>query len=140
MGLSSSYKYAPSPKKRKKHRGSSPRAVIRIEGGLKVGKCSAEITEEMAQDLLNAGHPYRSRRSAKKKYPERIYNVYDGVPYRAQHTNGGDYHGFPVHPDELDEIPTVQKALEEIARQQGELDELRAWLDGGWRGEDQDNQ
>lgn len=136
MARSARLKYAPTPAQRQKHGGISSRAVIRIEGRLKVGKCSTDIGTDQAEDLLNTGHKYSSR-SAGKKYPERVYNVYDGVPYRAQHTDGGRYHGFPIHPDELKELPSVRSALEAIAEEDGDLEKFNAWLEGGWR-EDED--
>lgn len=59
-----------------------------------VGKCSAKITDEVAQGLLDDGIEFKNDDS--DPHPERIYNVFDGVPYEATHTlKGVSFHGYP---------------------------------------------
>ena len=58
--------------------------------------------------------------------PERIYNVYRGVPYVAVPTRPGtSYHGYP-HRGRLE--PGVVALLRERAEQEGTLREYEKWL------------
>src|SRR5690554_2428452 len=85
---------------RTKHCWNQPRAGFEPSRRGQVGKCSNQITDAVATELLNEGLPDedgRQRSQENKSYPQRIYNVFDGAIYVAVPTQPGkSYHGYPV--------------------------------------------
>lgn len=83
---------------RYKHRWKFDRAGFLPSKRGPVGKCHSSITTELAQDLLRTGIPeptvYEDEDTSRA--PDRIFNVYRGVPYVAVPTGPGkSYHGYP---------------------------------------------
>jgi hypothetical protein len=93
--------------------------------GREVGKCSASIDADLAQRLLD-GAIERSPKTWKKIYPKELFNVYEGVPYRAHSVTKGQYHGFPEKPGGVP--PNLHDELRSRAQQAGFLDEFDAWM------------
>ena len=94
-----------------------------------IGKCPANMTVEVAEALLNSGIEFSSDRWP-HDYPERIYNIRDGVVYRATPTVPGEsYHGFPEHPDRARKLPRdIKDQLMQLADKLGCHEEVRKWL------------
>jgi hypothetical protein len=89
------WKYDPG-EKRRKHKWENDYAGFETEGGAEVGKCPSTITNQVAEELLNTGVPWTNP-NMPADYPRNIYNVHDGVVYKAMITIGGiSYHGFPL--------------------------------------------
>ena len=94
--------------------------------GNPVGKCSSDINEELAQDLLDSGITW-SPLSHRSPLPHSVFNVYNGIPYRA-HRRGSTrfYHGFP---DVRSRIPrAIRDQLRDLAVAQQCADEFDAWM------------
>ena len=120
----SALKYEADVAHRRKHRWDKPHAeIIRQDGG-SVGKCPSTLDDKAAQGLLDAGIPYWGRYRRKSR-PERVYNVHEGVPYRA-HIMGDRYHGFPEVPSELP--PKNREKLREKAVAEGHAEQFNEWL------------
>lgn len=117
--------YDPDVAHRTKHQWQNDHAEIIPQDGAYVGKCPNNLSEEEAQELLEDGIPYHGRYSRKAR-PERVYNVRDGVPYRA-HIMGRVYHGFPEIPSEIP--PEILDELRERAEGEGTLELFEAWLE-----------
>src|SRR5207247_541837 len=101
-------KYDPDKAHREQHRWDKPWAEIVVDSsGYPVGKCPSNLDEKDAQRLLDGGLHHWGRNRGKAR-PERVYNVLDGVPYRA-HVMGGTYHGFPEIPSEMP--PDIREQL-----------------------------
>src|SRR4051812_34306086 len=109
---------------RRKHRWDKPHASIVEQEGQPVGKCPSTLDESAAQQLLVRGIPWWGRNRGKHR-PERVYNVSQGVPYRA-HIMGRRYHGFPEVPRMLP--PVVRAELRERAKAEGQEAEFDSWL------------
>ena len=114
---------------RYKHVWKHDRAGFVPSGRGAVGKCHRSITQDVASGLLRSGivppDPFEDP-SAGTAPPERIYNVYRGVPYVAVPTRPGtSYHGYP-HRGRLE--PGVVALLRERAEQEGTLREYEKWL------------
>lgn len=62
-----------------------------------VGKCHSSINDVVAEDLLKNGiAEIPIDEDSEFDFPERIFNVYRGVPYVAVQTQPGvSYHGYP---------------------------------------------
>lgn len=90
-----------------------------------IGKCSSEITDEIAQSLLDTGISLFEYEE--DSYPSRIYNVHNGVIYEAMPTIPGvSYHGFPWR----GQRPPLKiiEALENAAKKSGHEAEFKRWL------------
>jgi len=117
-------KYDPDEAHRRKHQWDQPRSEFVEQGGAWVGKCSSEIDLQQAQRLLDTGIRYAGRCRGKMR-PERVYNVHQGVPYRA-HIMGDRYHGFPEMPSEIP--PGIREQLRELAVRDGDGEIFDEWM------------
>lgn len=118
-------RYDPNLAHRDKHRWDRDYASFVREEEKLVGKCPCDIDDAVAQRLLEDGIPYRGRNRG-GAYPERIYNVYRGVPFRAHEMAPGVYHGFPEHPSRLP--PEIREKLRARADEADEREAFEAWL------------
>ena len=110
---------------RRKHCWSKPFAGFVPSRRGEVGKCSSEITDEVAQTLLDTG--IELFEFEEDSYPSRIYNVFHGVIYEAMPTiPGRSYHGFPWRGQRLPLIVVV--TLEQKAKASGYEAEFNRWL------------
>jgi hypothetical protein len=91
--------YDDSPPHARKHRWNHGDAgFVRDEdNGAWVGKCSTRIDPSTAQNLLDDGIPWSPRRS-RSPFPERVFNVFEGIPYRAHRQAPGCTMGFQSSP------------------------------------------
>jgi hypothetical protein len=117
--------YDPDVAHRRKHQWTNAYAEVVAQDGGHVGKCPNDLTQQEAQRLLEDGIPYHGRYSRKSR-PERVYNIRDGVPYRA-HIMGRVYHGFPEVPSEIP--PEVMEELRNRAEDEGSTAQFEAWLE-----------
>jgi hypothetical protein len=118
--------YSADAAHRKKHRWdkAEPSHVPDDDGKL-VGKCSSKIDEAVAQRLLEEGIPWNPK-TWRKKHPKMVFNVFEGVPYRA-HRMGNGYHGFP---DIERNVPkSVRDDLRSRAAEQGFEKEFDDWME-----------
>lgn len=120
------YVYEPREGIRSKHKwkhsypGEAPK-----KGSERIGLCPSGIPQATLNELLNTGIQYRPE-GWDKPHPKAIYNVYQGVPYRALPTNPErSYHGFPCL-DFGKDIP--KRILKELRLRTPE--EQRAKFDG----------
>jgi len=124
-------RYDPDLSHREKHRWDRPEADIIIdEDGKPVGKCPSDIDDKTAQDLLDNGIPFFQKGRLTRKYPQRVYNVFRGVPYRAHEMGRGLYHGFPELPDDVP--PRIREDLRERACRSGNVEAFDAWMNRRW--------
>lgn len=96
-----------------------------------IGKCSCNITQDIAQNILNKGIPFFFVKKSGREYPRYIYCVYGGVIYEAVPTVPGiSYHGYPWRGDlkGRTKIPhSIMKKLRKIAEEDGFLQEFDKW-------------
>lgn len=118
--------YAPSPADRKKHKdGAQPYPTILQDiDGYPIGKCPADMSMEAAQDLLDEGIPFAGR-NRRSPYPQEIFNVHDGIPYRAHQKEPGRYHGFPERPSRI--RPDILEQLRSRAKAMGDIEAFEQW-------------
>ncbi|MBF0182507.1 MAG: hypothetical protein HQM03_21020 [Magnetococcales bacterium] len=129
------WKYDPG-EWRKKHKWNKDEAGFHWEGQEEIGKCPTSITRdsELAEELLNKGIGYPDAES-----PEAIYNIHQGVVYRAEVTLPGvSFHGFPEKEQKRRRVPTaVLLQLAHKAQNDGTFhlfkDWMRAHLPEGWK-------
>ena len=118
----------------RKHKWNVPRAeFVEGPGGEIIGKCPSNLAIAQAAALLNEDCAVTySPPGWSHDFPERVYNIHNGVLYRATRTVGGrSYHGFPEHPQRARRLPrAVKDQLLELARQKGCEAEVRKWLRG----------
>lgn len=107
-----------------KHCWKKPQAGFEPGKRGAIGKCSSKITLEVAQTLLDEGIPHNDDED--DQHPARIYNVFDGVPYEATHTQRGvSYHGYPWR----GRMPKrILRVLESRAEAQGHGKEFKEWI------------
>jgi len=119
--------YDAGESRRRLHVWDEPRAgfLFEEERGIEVGKCSSEISPELAQRLLNEGIPYNPA-TWKKIYPRSLYNVFQGTPYRAHQVGRGCYHGFPEKPGMIP--PVLVDELRARARDEGCESQFESWM------------
>lgn len=129
--------YDDAPPHARKHRWDDVDAgFVRDEDDAKlVGKCSSEIDKTTAQALLDEGIRWSPRRS-RSPYPERVFNVFKGIPYRAHRQAPRKYHGFPELPSR---IPggtdgEIARQLRQRAEREGFGEEFDAWI-ARWKDE-----
>ena len=101
---------------------AQPVIVPDIDGHL-VGKCPKDADLD-AQGLLDTGIQFPGR-NPRSPFPERIYNVYRGVPYHAHQKQPGVYHGFPERPSKI--RPNIRQELRARAEVQGDLEAYEDW-------------
>jgi hypothetical protein len=122
------WQYVPDEDPKKKHHWEQNVAGFVEVRGVQVGKCPKNVTMQQAQQLLNSGVEWAPM-GWRKPYPKRIYNILNGVVYRATPTiPGQSYHGFPEHREDLP--PEMKQPLRILARQLGCLEEVEKWLKG----------
>lgn len=116
-----------SPENRHKHRWSKNYAGFDRYCGEIVGKCPNNITWAEAQELLLQAIPDPPDEYDDDPYPKRLYNVREGVIYRAEGDGRSNkYHAFPadnirsMDPDTLD-------ILEMRADNSGDLKVFKKW-------------
>ncbi|MEO5366454.1 MAG: hypothetical protein H7831_08890 [Magnetococcus sp. WYHC-3] len=101
------------------------------------GKCPSSITNRrgLAERLLREGSPWPPGTEP----AERVYNVYQGVVYRAVPSGmGKSYHGLPEREHPGRPVPSdVLEILAERADQAGEFHKFKDWvkkyLPQGWK-------
>ncbi|MBF0155245.1 MAG: hypothetical protein HQL64_16020 [Magnetococcales bacterium] len=130
------WKYDPG-EWRKKHKWKQDNAGFEFNGQEEVGKCPNSITHDpaLAEQLLNQGVCFPMDEAP----PKEIYNVHQGVVYRAEPTLPGiSFHGFPEKEQKARRVPTV--VLWELARRaqtDGTFHLYRNWmreyLPEGWK-------
>lgn len=93
-----------------------------------VGKCHSSITQDVAQKLLRSGvvEPIEPYDDEQPGPPDRIFNIYRGIPYVAVPTQPGkSYHGYPWS-GRL--AASVRVALRARAVQEGTEKDFDRWL------------
>ena len=126
------YTYEPRPLRGgrpPKHKWSKPHAgVVDARGGEKVGMCPSGITQEQLEHLLNTGITWFGAGGG-DEHPQSIFNVYQGVPYRAVQTRPGiSFHGFPCVSFRKDVPPGVHRKIMARARELGVEKEVERWF------------
>jgi hypothetical protein len=116
--------YDPDEAHRTKHQWDRDEAAIVVENHERVGKCPAGLKKDEAQRLLETGLRWWGRNAGKAR-PERVYNVREGVPYRA-HIMGRSYHGFPEKPSEIP--PDVRQELRRRAANEDQVEAFDGWM------------
>jgi hypothetical protein len=118
------WKYDPG-EKRRKHKWQNDYAGFEVEGGVRVAKCPTTIMQELAEQLLNTGVGWENP-NVPSSYPRNIYNIHEGVVYKAAITLAGmSYHGFPCE----GQVPReVVAQLRDLADKKKCLKEFEAWL------------
>lgn len=127
--VSSSYTYLPRPwngRVRPKHKWLRPEAGFEDRrGGESEGMCPAGLPAETVEALLNGGVEHYVR--AKGSHPAAIFNVHEGIPYKAYPTEPGrSYHGFPCR--RRDVPPQAMPELLALARRKNCELEVKAWF------------
>jgi hypothetical protein len=116
---------------RRKHQWDKGYAGFQPSQRGAVGKCPNNVTEEIAQKILNEeARPIYDGDG--RAFPDRFYAVYKGVVYEAVPTQPGiSYHAYPWRGD----LPgrrtlsrRVRRELLQIADIRGEVKELERWL------------
>ena len=114
-----------------KHRWDRPYAGFVPGNKGSVGKCSCEITRDIAELVLNEGIPLPVDKGRGETFPKKIYCVYAGAIYEAVPTMPGvSYHGYPWRGDLKGRasIPRrIMRKLREMAEKQGFSEEFRSW-------------
>jgi hypothetical protein len=66
-------------------------------------KCASDLTVDLAQGLLERGHPWPDSIVAldPQEPPEAVFSLHDGTWYEALAHQPGRYHGFPVDPAQV---------------------------------------
>lgn len=123
--------YEPDPQRKHKKGWTNDFPGFVTVANTLVGKCPHNLTNEECEEFLNQGVEYRPRRW-RHSYPDRIYNIINGVVYRATPTvPGKSYHGFPERQERVAELPReLRKRLLALAEQKGCREEVEKWLKG----------
>jgi len=111
-----------------KHCWQQNYASIERDGSRVVGKCPSTLHKDKARELLNEGE-YLGK-DVGNLYPDRMWNVYQGVVYEAVPTSQGSYHGYPwcARPG-MNFIPRkIRATLEARALAEGYEKEFKAWM------------
>jgi hypothetical protein len=119
--------YAPDDADRRKHKDNWQRAepgFVYDSDGYPVGKCPNGMDMDTAQGLLDGGISYAGR-NRRSPFPESIYNVHGGVPYRAHQKAPGKYHGFPERASRIP--PRILQELRKRAEENGHLEMFERW-------------
>lgn len=120
-------RYQPPPAKRRKHGAVGPRATMQPdEDGKPVGRCAGTIDDETAQQLLETAIRWGGRRR-RKQWPEKLFNVFEGIPYCGHGPGDGIFWGFPIGGRD---IPLeIMEDLRSRAEDEGHLEAFDAWLE-----------
>ena len=103
---------------RRKHRHSLSEPKIVRCGSHWVGKCPSEMPGRLAHNLLNSG--IREYRLGELDHPYSIWNVHEGIVYRARRNNTGDaWHGYPACQATDKATSSILKELRQRAKNQG---------------------
>ncbi len=90
----SAWRYDPG-EKRTKHKWAKDYPGFVNQDGCPVGKCPKSMTRYTAESLLNKGVAW-SNPNLERSYPNAIFNVHEGVIYKATITeHARSYHGYP---------------------------------------------
>lgn len=127
--MSDTYAYEPRPwsgRVRPKHKWNKPEAGFEHRRGGEVeGMCPSNLPEDTVLELLNQG--VRFHVPGKGTHPSAIFNIHDGVPYKAYPTNPGrSYHGFPCR--RRDVPPQALAELMALARRKNCELEIVEWF------------
>lgn len=116
-----------SPQNRHKHRWPKNKAGFDNHCGETVGKCPHDVTLEEAQNLLLEAIPEPQDDYSDDPFPKRLYNVRNGVIYRAEGDGRSNkYHAFPA--DNIDLIDSdILDELQKRAEATGHLKEFKKW-------------
>lgn len=131
-GPGSRWLYEPDERPKRKHRWRHAHAGFVEQCGEKVGKCPSDLTDAMAEELLNTqAVPYFNPK-ARGPSPDRLYVVHEGVVYRAVPTRAGrSFHGFPESPEHLARLPrAVLAQILALAERLGCKDRVQDWMSG----------
>ncbi len=116
---------------RHKHHWKNDYAGFMWQSNKFVGKCPKTMTPSLAEKLLNEGIPFYNPRKqlicpeTKQSYPNALYNIHEGVAYRALPTQPCcSYHAFP----EIEFPPGIEEKLMKRARAKNCERELIKWL------------
>ncbi|MBF0437587.1 MAG: hypothetical protein HQL93_00555 [Magnetococcales bacterium] len=126
------WKYDPG-EWRFKHKWGNDYAGFEIENHEEVGKCPTSIDIKLAEELLNTGIGDPNMES-----PKNIFNVHQGVVYRAKVTLlGVSFHGFPEKETENKRVPIIiLRALARRSQADGTFHLFKGWvqkyLPKGW--------
>jgi hypothetical protein len=108
---------------RKKHRWNNPfPGFEQLAGGVWVGKCPSDVTNEEAERLLNEGVAESSGLSEDPNdCPDVIFLIRGTWVYRAYPTQPGvSYHAFPACPRDLKRLPkSIRLKILELANRKG---------------------
>ncbi|MEO5333201.1 MAG: hypothetical protein H7839_14380 [Magnetococcus sp. YQC-5] len=111
-----------------KHKWSHDYPDFILVGNDPIGKCPTSITRnpELAKELLDTGVYYPTGTQP----PDKIYNVHQGVIYRAIETRHGvSFHGFPEKEHKIRRVPpSVLRQLARIAKEKNTLEEFKQWM------------
>lgn len=128
MARKTRLRYDPDESHRRKHHWTHPyAAIIEEDDGKRVGKCSSGIDMNTAQALLDSGVHYSTLRFRRKMHPEMVFNVFEGIPYKAHQMGSGSYHGFPVCRRDIPR--NVLGDLTMLAEREGSEEALSRWLE-----------
>lgn len=121
--------YEPDPERKHKKGWSENRPGFVPVANTQVGKCPRNLTTELCEELINTGVEYSPKRW-KHPYPDRIYNILNGVVYRATPTNPGrSYHGFPELRERAADLPrNLKNRILDLAKERLCLEEVAKWL------------
>lgn len=127
--MPSAYKYEPRPRTGKsppKHKWNKPHAdFIERKGGEIEGMCPHPMCPSTLNSLLNDG--LKDFGHSTGEHPRAIFNVYQGVPYKAYVTQQGiSYHGFPCRKSDVP--PRLFKSLLALANDKKCKNEVERWF------------
>ena len=125
---------AGEPWAKKKHGWKYPYAGVQPEryGAklMRVARCPSGLTRVDAENLLKEhGLPWWDEDDhAAEVPPDRLYGVYEGVPYETRTNANGAFHAFPILPERWVKLPTrLRQALADRAVEQGR--DVTKWLE-----------
>lgn len=123
------YAYEPRPaygRGRPKHKWNKLYASLEAHRGGEVeGMCPSNIPAETVLELLNNGVEHFVGGGG--EHPKNIFNVHEGVPYKAHVTRyGRSYHAFPCRKRDIP--PRIWRPLLALAAQRNCKHELEKWF------------
>jgi hypothetical protein len=123
------WRYESEQNPKRKHAWGKNVAGFDEYRGVPVGKCPNNISQEDAEQLLNAGIPF-SPPGWTEPWPHHIYVVHQGVVYRAVATVPGvSYHAFPDQGRNLRALPaSVRTQILTRARELRCEKEVGKWM------------
>lgn len=112
-----------------KHKWGNAYAGVAVKlGGESVGMCPNNIPKDVLEQLLNSGiFEYPAKGAG--EHPKAIYNIYEGVPYKAVKTRAGQsFHGFPCVSKRRDLSTRIYRQLLQRAEEQGVKSAIEKWF------------